>query len=123
MKRFVLILLVFVLSIFIYSCTDSGSVARTKWNIGSPKSFTEELTFNELGRSFAAISLEIDIRITEGTITWEAYDPHGNLILSDSTQGKHKQTTRVDPLPGEWRLEISAEDVLGKMEFLWRGRK
>lgn len=123
MRKIAIVIIMLVLPIYIFSCTNSGSVARSKWNIGSPKTFSEELTFNEQGRSFADISLEIDIRLTGGTIAWEAYDPDGNLVLSDSTKGRHKQTTRVDPSPGEWRLEISAEDVSGKMEFRWRGRK
>lgn len=123
MKKAVAVLcLVFL--IFAAACSSGQSVARTKWNIGSGgRSFTEELTFNDQGRTFNQVTLDINVKLSGGTLAWEAYDPDGNLLFSDSTTGKYKKSIRMEPMPGQWILVITSTDAAGKMEFCWQGKK
>src|SRR5690554_3663998 len=100
MKKLAVLLTVLVL--IVAGCSGRGSVARSKWHIGVRESFSEKLIFNESGRSFAQVFLEIDVDLSEGSLDWEAYGPNGDLVYSDSTQGKFRDKIKIVPAPGEW---------------------
>lgn len=125
MKKSIVSVLVLVLIAMAAGCSFSfgKAVASTSWASTSPDSFTKEVELDDKGQPFAEVDLTIDVDLSGGTLAWELYGPENNLLLTDSTEDKCKQTITVDPASGPWKLVVTATEVSGSLSFSLNGSK
>lgn len=117
-----LILLVFVLAA---GCADRNcSQKRSHWNLGSPQTFTDELTF-EMREPFVNLTLAVDFCLEEGELAWFVINPERNLHNSGTLSGQEsfKEKWTLEPVYGTWALVVKAERVAGRVHMDWEGTK
>jgi len=69
------------------------------------------------------LELFVEVESTGGSVSWSLDDPQGVVrVQRTANQGTLESTETFDPLPGEWRLNVTFDELTGSYDFRLRAK-
>lgn len=70
------------------------------------------------------VSVELDLRVERGTVAFRVRDPQGMVRWQGELTSGGSLTDRreLEPVVGNWRLDLQMVGATGRYEVQWRGR-
>jgi hypothetical protein len=111
--------------IVLSGCGSSGYNGRSHGSRGGLEgdSGTDVYT-HDLPENARELTLELQLRASQGSYTWLVTDPEGNIAWEGSTEpgDSTEQKIEFDLLPGTWRLDLTTDNVSGSYDIEWLSR-
>lgn len=120
--RPVLVLLLAILVAALAACS------QPRFDLQEKQSFRDasRLQTVEAGVSpeVESLRLDLELEVEEGTVAFRVFDPTGAAVWQGeiSSGGSLSDRRELQPIEGEWRLELALEDATGRYAARWLGR-